>query len=801
MKKQMNLFKYHGKNRPEIEYSFISSSHFIYLMLSIFLIIFMLPEKSLAQYGSISGYVYKYSNNAALSGVTVKAFDEDDKVRGSDDTDSKGKYEITKLPAGYYRICTEKNGYVSECYQQPESSGPNQCSGKDCGYFWSSDPNKMQGNFIEVVAGQQITNKKFYLARGGNIEGNISGANDNYSYWVVLDGIIQYKNNTPISDGFRLIKEGDHFTNAASIPPGTYTLRAEDTSPTYQYYCKVYYDGKTGTYLQSNAKSFTYQIDQSIKYTANFTIQRGGFIYGRVMERFYGRYVGIPEAEVKVKEKTFGFDKRTQTNEIHVDPNGVVHKGLFIIAGLPPGTYILKTDDSCILDPNLRLYLPEYYNNVYFEDQATPITMTEAQINSPNYEGTYIEIILQHSPVITGWVMEHAPSSCTSNVYDSDKALEDITIEISPNFLGEPSYAQTGPDGIYIFKKSDKILPGSYTIKARDAICTYYSSVIEGVTVEATKEYSINFCLEKVPPGSGQMSISGHIFLNENPDSPLSGFEVAAVNKRASGSLYYTTTNNQGEFLFNDLNCGEYNLVAVGNYADFINEIYQDVCLIDPNKFVEGKNFMAIEADSKIIFIFPGENLTGIDIGLSSYKYTFNPGLNLFGYPGLPVQKYDDSHKFCLELGNKMHNFRWKNPDTGQWYMITSNLEKSPIKLCSGQGYIIYMHEKAGPIFFPPVKTLPPQFYHLTPGKNFIAYPASLHRPIKKSSELLNAIGTQEQVANVQSYDNTSGKWKSTVWLWGKPGSSDFPIVQGEGYLVEMKVAKTVETDAPNIAP
>jgi hypothetical protein len=278
---------------------------------------------------------------------------------------------------------------------------------------------------------------------------------------------------------------------------------------------------------------------------------------------------------------------------------------------------------------------------------------------------------------------------------------------------------------------------------------------------------------------------------------------LAAVNKKVSGSFdyYYTTTNSQGEYLFDDLNCGEYNLVAGGDYADFINEIYQDVCLLDPNNFVEGKNFTAIEAASKNIFIFPGENLTGIDIGLSTYKYTFNPGLNLFGYPGLPVQKYDDSHEFCSELGNKMDNFRWKNPTTGQWYVITSSLEKNPIEIRSGQGYIIYMDLKAGPIFFPPFKAFPPQFYNLTTGKNFIAYPSSLHRPIKKSSDLLKALGTPEQAANVQSYDNTSGKWKSTVWLWDRPGAADFPIVQGEGYLVEMKVAKTVETDAPNITP
>jgi len=178
----MNLFKHQGNDQPEIGYSFISSAHFIYLVFPLFLIIFIFPGKSLAQYGKISGYVYKYSNNAPLSGVTVSAFSADGQVRGSDDTGSSGYYEIT-LDPGSYSICARKTGYVWECYQQPQSSGPDQCSGKDCGYFWVQDPNELsQGDPIVVLADQTTTNKKFYLARAGNIEGNISGANDNYSY-------------------------------------------------------------------------------------------------------------------------------------------------------------------------------------------------------------------------------------------------------------------------------------------------------------------------------------------------------------------------------------------------------------------------------------------------------------------------------------------------------------------------------------------------------------------------------------------------------------------------------------------
>jgi hypothetical protein len=273
-----------------------------------------------------------------------------------------------------------------------------------------------------------------------------------------------------------------------------------------------------------------------------------------------------------------------------------------------------------------------------------------------------------------------------------------------------------------------------------------------------------------------------------------------AARNISSSSFYYDTTNSAGEFSFDNLNCGEYNIATGAGYEDLIQELYKGVCLLDPNQFEEGDDWSEIYSSAANIFIYPGENLSGIDIGLSSYKYTFGAGLNLFGYPGLPVEKYDHTNEFCLRLGSAMKNFRGKDPDSGAWYVVTtSNLNINPKQIHRGQGYIIYMNNKAGPIFFPPFKTIPPESYHLKPGKNFISYPSSLHSPIKRSSELLAAFGTQEEVASIKSFDNTSGKWSSTVWLWNKPGAADFPIVQGAGYVAEMRVTKEIETDEPNI--
>jgi hypothetical protein len=789
----------------------------MFLMLPFLLMmIIIFSGRAMAQTGTISGYVYKYSNSTLIKDedVIVTAYDKKNNQKGWAFTNKSGKYTITELATGtdidYYKVCAVKPGYVRECYQKADASDPYGCSGRDCGFYWKAeelrDPNKM---LVDLYRHTNAPNINFHLIRGGSIAGSISGANNNYAYRIVLAGDVQYKNRKSVPYEFYLSKINNNFFNDPNlliIPPGSYSLRAEDASSALRYYSTVYDNGKTGTYNPQDAKSYTYLLDQTPTYTANFTIKRGGIIWGQVFEKFLGSYVGINEAWVTITEKSLALSLEMET-EIVIDPNtGTVYEGAFYFSGISPGTYILKTDDSHIPDANSRFYLTEYYNNVYFKDQATPILITEEGINVPNYQGTYIQVILQHCPTVKGWVINHEPSLCNSGLYDIDKALDDITIEMAPNFQGAPIYAQTGSDGRYLYKKSDKILPGSYNIKARDSSCSYFSYE-KNITVAPATEYIVNFCLEKVPSGSGQMSISGRVFRDENPNLTLSGVKLAAVNTNNTPyEYYYTSTNTEGEFLFDDLNCGEYNLVgggsAGGGYEDLIQELYKGVCIHDPNQFVEGTFITEIESSATKILIYPGENLINIDIGLSSYKYTFRKGLNLFGYPGLPVEDYDHTDEFCSELGSAMNNFRGKDPDTGQWYVVTSeNLQNNPKQLHTGQGFFIYMENQVGPIFFPPFKTMPPKFYQLKPGKNLIAYPSSLHNNIRKSSDLLKKLGTLNEVANVQSFDNTSGKWKSTIWLWGKPGASDFPIVQGEGYIAEMRVYNTVETDPPNIAP
>ncbi|MGA1791126.1 MAG: hypothetical protein ACMUIM_06550 [bacterium] len=788
-------------NRPRTEYSFISFDLFNVLLISLFFMIIISPQITMAQTGKISGYVRKYSSTSTgIAGITVSAFDEMNEQQGYDSTDGNGYYLIKDLPPDSYRVCAQGGStYVTECYESAAQTG---CSGKNCGFYWISDPDETEGSFVQVVEGLTTSNVNFYLTRGGNISGDISGAVQDFSYQVILEGDVQYKGKTPVWVEFLLnVDSEDHYHNSSVIPPGDYIIKAQDPALETPYYYTVYYDDASGSHDPDDARHFDFPLDQVRTYTANFTIKKGGVIRGQVLEYYSGQYRGIQEAWVVAKENDLGISRESDTQEIYTDPNtGILYKGLYWITGLPPGSYILSADDSKIPDKDLRIYLPEFYNNVYFENLATPIVITQSALNDPDYEGLVINFILEKGPIVQGWVIDHDPDLCGPEQYTLEKALDGIKVEIIPNFIGVTKSAETDPNGQFFFFRSDKILPGSYNLKARDTSCGYFSSLSDELTITAGSTHNVYFCLEEAPQGAGQMSISGHVFLNEDPNSPLSGIYVGGSNTYDS-TYPITTTNAQGEFLLDNLTCGEYEIVA-NLYPDyFYREMYRDINIWDPIQAEVGENYDIILNERTLIDVFPGEAVTGIDFGLSSYEFTFKKGLNIFGYPGQPIQEYDDSDEFCLELGSNMRSFRYKDPQTGDWYLITSSLEGDPIPLHSGQGYLIYMTNQVGPVYFPPFRVMPPASYQLNRGKNFISYPSSIHRPIRTSSDLLSALGNPAEVASVQSFDNTSGKWKSTVWVWGRPGASNFLIKQGEGYLVEMKTSKTVGADPPNIAP
>ncbi|MBN2372215.1 hypothetical protein JXL19_00300 [bacterium] len=739
--------------------------------------------------GGISGRVFKYSSTTTgISGIQVEAYDINHVKKGTATTNSTGNYTISPLaPGNYFVKALGSVDYVGEYYE---------CSSKDCGYYFvpeGTTPN------VTVSSGVTKTGINFYLTPWGRIQGNVDGIQSGYDYNVIIEGFIKYKDNTTISLSDFPDIDNNHYT--MSLPPGEYTVKVTDNfSQYYPYYHDIYYQNE---YTRSQAYVFTVRLGYQDNFAnIDFHLQKGATIKGNVMNDY------IDGIRVTAIDQISGYSRYVISRvETYLDPNKKVVRlpDSFDITGLPSGSYILKIDDFFFQDPNYKIYLQEYYHetldDIYLPSQATQIPISAGQTKTISRTISRLDI----APAVRGWAIKGNPGLCGSNQYSSANALEGIRIEITPDFPWESYVEYTDSAGRYYFPRSKKMPPGSYRIRAIDTSFAYFPSDFQYITLAANApaEYNVYFCLQVVQ-GSGNGTISGKVFLEENPAMPLNNIKVAGVNiiDRQEFDFNYVFTGADGVFHFQDLEPGEY-IVFTDDTSGYTaislqREVYKDITILDGDVFEEGTQLQGeIEEVAEKFFLYPGEGVTGINIGLSSYKYTFGPGLNLFGYPGTSVKKYDYSYEFCAVLGLSMDDFRWKDTGTGQWHVTRSNPSNpgsplgSNIQISTGMGYLIYMDYKAGPFFFPPYKVQPPESYQLAAGRNLIAYPSSYSSPIKRSFELLSAIGMKEDVASIKSFSNTSGKWSSTQWIWGRPGGANFSIKQGEGYIVDMYVSKS----------
>lgn len=293
--------------------------------------------------------------------------------------------------------------------------------------------------------------------------------------------------------------------------------------------------------------------------------------------------------------------------------------------------------------------------------------------------------------------------------------------------------------------------------------------------------------------------------MNEDTKLPLSDVKILAIEESFTIEFNRSAyTDSEGNYTLEEVQPGNYIIFTTEilneSYKHLTKELFKDIAILNGEVFQEGSQLASnILEYAKLVPVSPGEHVSDIDFGLHSYNFTFQKGLNLFGYPGIPVSKYDTSHEIGSLFGSDLHSLRWQNPNTQEW-KITKPIPTAPDNMSgdnftiqTGQGYLIYSYNKVGPLYLPPFIIAPPQKYKLIQGKNFIAYPSTLQSPIRNSYKLLSDFGNEDEVASVHKYDNIAARWSSNTWIWGRPGGSLFSISQGDGYVVNMKKAKVFE--------
>jgi len=87
--------------------------------------------------------------------------------------------------------------------------------------------------------------------------------------------------------------------------------------------------------------------------------------------------------------------------------------------------------------------------------------------------------------------------------------------------------------------------------------------------------------------------------------------------------------------------------------------------------------------------------------------------------------------------------------------------------------------------------TYVPEIY-LSSGLNLFGYPGKID-PGYDSYNLLNNLGTQNEIQKIQRYNKTTQRYETALYKGGAAGGDRFDLVSGEGYLVYMKAARYID--------
>jgi hypothetical protein len=304
---------------------------------------FILTPHGSATYGSISGTVNDAASGAPLGSVYLDAVDSLGYWQGSAHTGSAGTYRIAGLSAGSYFIYTSSSLYVDELYDNIVC-----------------DPTCSQttGTAVTVTAGADAGGIDFHLDLGG---------------WVTGAVTLQ-ATGAPADAEIDLYRsDGTHAYEASTDSTGRYTLRGLVTgtyfavaSPYDDFADELYRelpcpsscDPTSGTPIAVTTSQGTTGVD--------FTLQRLGQIGGRMTEATTGLPIGaFTSVDVEVHRLS---------GEYVTSSYGTDSTGRYLVSGLPPGTYVIKTscDSNTVVD---QLYQGKTCEPVCDVTQGTPVTV------------------------------------------------------------------------------------------------------------------------------------------------------------------------------------------------------------------------------------------------------------------------------------------------------------------------------------------------------------------------------------------------------------------------------------------
>jgi len=292
--------------------------------------------------GTITGGVTDAGSGAPLANVHVQAYDASGSSAGSGvTTNASGVYVVTGLPTGTYCVrTTDSRPYVDELYYDLP------CPGGNC--------TVTAGTGVSVTAGATTADIDFALALGGKLAGTVTDAATGAPIADV--GVQVYAASGTWAGGGTTDALGVY--TVADLATSAYHVRTTDSFP---YLDELYNDlpcaGGNCTVTAGTAVSVTVGATN-----IDFRLAMGGTITGTVT----AAGTGAPLANLQVQV----YDASGGPAGGGVATNA---SGVYVVTGLAPGTYYVRTS-------NAFPYLDELYEDLPCPGGSCPPVTTGTAI-------------------------------------------------------------------------------------------------------------------------------------------------------------------------------------------------------------------------------------------------------------------------------------------------------------------------------------------------------------------------------------------------------------------------------------
>ena len=306
--------------------------------------------------GSISGTI---TNTSAvpIQGASVQASGTACCSDGYATTAFDGTYTITGLAAGSYTIYAYAQGYPMKYYEDTYDYG-------------SATP-------IDVASGVTTPGIDMALEPGGTVSGTVT----NGSATPIAGASVQATRTVCCGYGSATTAADGTYT-MTGLAPGTYTVQvyyAASCPPSppggdCDVYAPQYYDGV----YDSSAATPVGVASGGTTPGIDFALERGATISGTVADSSATPIAGASLNATRSVCCGYGYGVTAAD-------------GTYVIAGLPPGSYVVEaTGSSCTVSPPTVLcnsYVPQYYDGVDDVTGATSIPLSaDGAVGGINFE-------------------------------------------------------------------------------------------------------------------------------------------------------------------------------------------------------------------------------------------------------------------------------------------------------------------------------------------------------------------------------------------------------------------------------